>query len=91
MSGPSEFSRSVPAFPRSIPFEGSDTALGIAMTSGMTLRDYFAAKALVGLLSYIAPTGRVNAVGKIGQFDEVGLAHTCFVLADAMLAEREKP
>ncbi len=77
--------------PAAFPRPHCDTQNCRAEIPGMTLRDYYAAKALVGLLSYIAPTGRVNAVGKIGQFDEVGLALTCFVLADAMLAEREKP
>jgi hypothetical protein len=49
------------------------------VTNGMTLRDYFAGQALVGVL---AP-----ARGD-WYFDEV--AETCFAQADAMLAEREK-
>jgi hypothetical protein len=48
---------------------------------GMTLRDYFAAKALVGLAGYIdreEPTTHAN------------VALHCYKMADAMLAERVK-
>lgn len=45
--------------------------------AGMSLRDYYAAKALHGLS------------GTNWQ-DETALAETCFRIADAMLAERSK-
>ena len=44
---------------------------------GMSLRDYFAAAALQGLLAS-------------GHFGEKDLAETCFLYADDMLAQREK-
>lgn len=50
---------------------------------GMTLRDYFAAKALAGLL-------KVNAPHEIGQMRETYAAEA-YLIADAMLAERSKP
>ncbi len=49
------------------------------VTAGMTLRDYFAAKAMQGLLA-----GSLESV-------ELGvIARDCYRLADAMLAERKK-
>jgi len=48
---------------------------------GMTLRDYFAAKAMQGLLSASNPL-----VANIG-----GIAKAAYDMADAMLAERNKP
>ncbi len=50
---------------------------------GMTLRDYFAAKAMQSLL-YVG-------AGKIGSPEGVeGLASASFIIADAMLRERAK-
>jgi len=54
---------------------------------GMTLRDYFAAKALAGI--------RVEALGRITNNDDLRnvanqLAVGAFAIADAMLAERSK-
>ena len=46
--------------------------------SGMTLRDYFAAKALQGCLP--------NRMGR----DEFGVASWCYQMADAMLKVREE-
>lgn len=65
-----------PAFPRPAVFT---QALGLASTeqSGMTLRDYFAAKAMQGLLASV-----VNA--PIEHF-----ATRAYMVADAMLKERE--
>jgi len=55
---------------------------------GMTLRDYFAAKAMQGMLS------DMNAVGKIadktGQLLDVMIAKAAYGQADAMLKERSK-
>jgi hypothetical protein len=50
------------------------------MGPGMTLRDYFAAKAMQGLLS-----ARNPLVTNIG-----GIAEAAYEMADAMLAERSK-
>lgn len=49
---------------------------------GMSLRDYFAAKAMVGQLAADKPQSQNMAYAK--------LAEVCYVLADAMLAERAK-
>lgn len=56
--------------------------------SGMTLRDYFAAKALQGTLSDLE-TVRAMAQDAKGPFAEY-LAQDCYKFADAMLKEREK-
>jgi hypothetical protein len=45
-------------------------------SSGMTLRDYFAAKAMQGLAGEIE--------------DEARAARWCYEMADAMLSQREK-
>jgi hypothetical protein len=61
---------------------------------GMTLRDYFAAMAMQGLL---AATGleHVSAVADTGDAKKIfdlhaGLAQGSYLVADAMLAERSK-
>lgn len=54
--------------------------------SGMTLRDYFAAKALSGMLADPA----VGTSHKSPQEGAAALANVCYMLADAMLAERAK-
>lgn len=54
---------------------------------GMTLRDYFAAQALTGLIGsgdFLSPAGLFTGGG-----DSV-MAQAAYMLADAMLAERSK-
>lgn len=63
-----------PAFPVA---ENHQVADECAWTQGMTIRDYFAAQALIAL------SGMVEA-------DEVRWARRAYKLADAMLEEREK-
>ena len=69
-----------PAFPRA-PFEYIDNSSGLDWAvreqSGMTLRDYFAAKAMQG---FISRGGDYNA-----EFD----AERAYAFADAMLKARE--
>jgi hypothetical protein len=66
-----------PAFPlQSI---GPDFAPGF---SGMTLRDYFAAKAMLGLLE-LTPQDKQQWTNKM-------IAETAYGMADAMLAAREQ-
>ena len=65
-----------PAFPTTDPNYEAKYA-----GEGMTLRDYFAAKALQG---FIANKDRPT------KFDPNDDAAYCYQLADAMLAEREK-
>ena len=64
-----------PAFPRA-PAEHEQ---GQVTQDGMSLRDYFAAKALQGLLACPELTG-----------SEQGFAERAYGYADAMLAERAK-
>ena len=61
------------AFPKS-----GYAPVGNGSNDGMTLRDYFAAKALAGRCALL------------GAFDETYEAEVCYKLADAMLAERAK-
>jgi len=51
---------------------------------GMTLRDYFAAKAMLGLFS----SGHFK--GSVFSQNTVEVAKVAYIMADAMLAEREK-
>ena len=54
---------------------------------GMTLRDYFAAQAVTGLIAspdFLSPTGLFTGGG-----DDV-MARAAYMIADAMLAERAK-
>jgi hypothetical protein len=50
--------------------------------SGMSLRDYFAAAALAGILS--------NRAASLGPIDSSDFAKDAYQVADDMLAEREK-
>jgi len=52
---------------------------GMANFQGMTMRDYFAAKAMQGLLA----STKTN--------DALVIAKDAYILADAMQAERNKP
>ena len=54
---------------------------GLVYGKGMTLRDYFAAKALIGIMADPADTQPYTN-------DE--LAHWCYQVADAMLKAREE-
>ena len=53
---------------------------------GMTLRDYFAAQALAGLLASLAHPD----VDRQGGIDFSVTANRCYEVADAMLAQRQK-
>ena len=61
--------------PHAFPSETSATTF----RSGMTLRDYFAAKAMQGLL-----TAEI-----VGDYSNEHVAEIAYVLADAMLKRRE--
>ena len=62
-----------PAFP--IPMNPGESYQGHAPCDGMTLRDYFAAKALAGLLS----------LGSLRGYSAKALAREAYRYADAML------
>jgi len=51
---------------------------------GMTLRDYFAAKAMQGLIA--SPRGTPNGADATDTY----YAEMAYIMADAMLAERER-
>ena len=68
--------KSRPAFP--VPLNQGESWPGMGPCDGMTLRDYFAAKALQGICA--AP----EHIDRIGSFKNV--AATAYELADAMLA-----
>ena len=71
----------VPAFP--IPLNPGHSWQGMATCDGMTLRDYFAAKALTGLLGVCMQDDHPG----VSYFDHVArIAYEC---ADAMLKARQ--
>ena len=55
---------------------------------GMTLRDYFAAAALTGILSY--PGGEGNGSAYTNN-TPAGVAESAYCYADAMIAARKSP
>jgi hypothetical protein len=73
-----------PAFPvQGVNVEG----MSIVHSSGMTLRDWFAGKALAGFMAN--PKVDSNTLATMPNGDEV-VAKYIFKLADAMLTERAK-
>ena len=79
-----------PAFPHTVKYKDishiKPGEIGIAQdveitSAGMTLRDYFAAKAMQGLLA----SGHYE-----GKVELMPLAFSAYAVASAMLAEREK-
>jgi hypothetical protein len=70
------------AFPTLFPEEHYGTGY-----RGMTLRDYFAGQALVGILG----SGDAKIDNIISdEFASATLAQSCYIIADAMLAARER-
>jgi hypothetical protein len=70
-----------PAFP-------SETMLG--WESGMTLRDYFAAKAMQAMITNdVIHSFTMTEAHKAGIPEEFALAQMSFMVADAMLKARE--
>jgi len=69
-----------PAFP----FAATDPSNVPMQAAGMSLRDWFAGKALQGFLANEYPEGMVKSL--TGQN---GLGHACYIVADAMLAARK--
>jgi hypothetical protein len=76
------------AFPVIVSLNNSSTGVvtSVYTYDGMTLRDYFAAKALSGLLSY--PGGEGNG-SFISNCDKDGVADVAYTYADAMLKRRK--
>jgi len=68
----------IPAFP-------TETAFGYE--AGMTLRDYFAAKAMQGLIAHEQKASHLSGAN-IGDFD-VRVAFAAYRYADAMMSRRD--
>ena len=71
-----------PAFPRLM-----GNMYGIEAEGGLSIRDYFAGQALMGLL---AGALRPHVEGKDASTDRSAWAESAYLYADAMLAERSK-
>ena len=67
------------AFPSTEPIY-RDNIVGVKESTGMDLRDYFAAKALQGLLTTV----------KDEQWLPQDVAEVCYEVADSMMKAREK-
>ena len=68
------------AFPRSVSNSGQ---------YGMTLRDYFASKAMQAMLSNLEFLVRVSADQDVGDSPKERLSNVAFAYADAMMIARE--
>lgn len=76
-----------PAFPGNVDL----SAVDVVDSSGMTLRDYFAAKAMQGALSNLDVFDAITRVGRTDGAERVeAMALFAYDMADAMLAERSK-
>lgn len=74
----------LPAFP--IPLHQGESYQGHAPCDGMTLRDYFAAKAMQAILGSPSP----NGASSDPDFLLRQVAGASYTVADAMIAERNK-
>jgi hypothetical protein len=81
----------VPAFPTtSQNYDGH----GVPCSDGMSLRDYFAAHAMNGLIAgdyeKVCESGNPDGIERERQQYAAAIARSAYRYADAMLAEREK-
>lgn len=86
--------KDIPAFPLNTPqWHESVSDAGfedIDFTMGMTLRDYFASKAMVAVMpAVINELKKTRGSVKEAQRLQALSAETCYVLADAMMKARE--
>lgn len=58
-------------------------------SEGLTMRDYFAAHALTGLMQSITKSAELGTM-KAENIGSTALAKGCYQIADAMLLERER-
>jgi hypothetical protein len=77
-----------PAFPHTVEYEGSDCG-GIVPHGGMTLRDYFAAKAMQAILPMYEDIFDDDTGGDDDRAFPELLAKDAYTMADAMLKARE--
>lgn len=71
-----------PAFP-------SHGSMGEVVQSGMTLRDYFAAKAMPAIYQDMWEDVRAGRFGNVPEDWKIGVAMDAYAMADAMLRARE--
>lgn len=57
---------------------------------GMLLRDYFAGQAINQVLAFADETNKRRGIASPIPFDIERIARSCYEVADAMIAEREK-
>lgn len=72
-------------FPRPVIIQGKETEWGCP---GISLRDYFAAKAMLGLLAQKTNEDMHDFAQECSIAE--GIADASYIIADAMLKEREK-
>lgn len=72
-----------PAFP--IPLQNGQSWQGMAPCDGMTLRDYFAAKAMTAVIADWLNSGDIFQDTEIADV----IARDCYIVSDAMLKARE--
>ena len=71
-----------PAYPAHLRGNTGTDSVSFQSSSGMSLRDYFAGQALAGLMAMPSLDLKAN---------NAQLAGVAYSLADAMIAERDKP
>ena len=76
------------AFPKTVMFERDGIDRQDVGPEGMTLRDYFAAKAMAAILSL--PESEINKEREVWTTALEQIATVAFIQADAMLKERDK-
>lgn len=72
-----------PAFP--IPLQNGQSWRGMGPCDGMTLRDYFAAKAMTAVIADWLNSGDIFQDTEIADV----IARDCYIVSDAMLKARE--
>ena len=77
------------AFPR--PLAKDAIGPSFSATEGMTLRDYFAAAAMRGFMAGPAMTVLAEAADESKIDAQTFIVRNAYEIADAMLAERNKP
>jgi hypothetical protein len=79
-----------PAFPQVEEIQIDGRTVFVKQT-GMTLREYFAGQAVVGMLSNQSLTKAIGIQSKIEKVESSNLiSQICYKYADAMLQERSK-
>jgi hypothetical protein len=76
-----------PAFPHTVEYKGSECG-GVVPHGGMTLRDYFAAKAMQAFMSAY-PCQAIDRKDGGTPADHQSIAEDAYDVADAMLEARE--